>query len=147
MPEGSDFWFLNDRAVSFIYPVEADGSLAPDAAYRVTARRINESDRIALTIWDNGQAYETVTPAPGHYALQLASGLFSGSWGGEFINSAPFIYHYQVVTDPSGVNPAGNVVIRPRGIYTIDGKRISGEDESLPEGIYIIDGQKKYIGR
>lgn len=147
VPEGSDFWFLNDRAVSFIYPVEADGSLAPDAAYRVTARRINESDRIALTIWDNGQVYETVTPAPGHYALQLASGLFSGSWGGEFINSAPFIYYYQVVTDPSGVNPAGNVVIRPRGIYTIDGKRISGDAESLPEGIYIIDGRKAVIGK
>lgn len=152
VPDGADFWFLNDRAVSFIYPVKEDGSLAPDAAYRVTARRIDESDRIALTIWDGGQGMTSVTPASGAYALQLASGLFSGSWNGEFINSAPFVYYYQVVSDPNGVgmNPAGNVVIRPLGIYTIDGRRISGESkstETLPEGLYIIDGRKTVIGK
>lgn len=153
VPEGADFWFLNDKAVSFIYPVKEDGSLAPDAAYRVTGRRVDETDRIAFTIWEGNQGKTSVTPGPGAYALQLASGLFSGSWGGEFINSAPFIYYYHVVGDPNEAEmiPTDNVTIRPLGIYTIDGKRIisgeSGSKETLPEGLYIIDGRKTIIGK
>lgn len=148
VPEGSDFWFVNDRAVCLIYPVEEDGSLAPDAAYRLTARQ-EGSDKIILTVMEGGTPATNVTPEPGSYALKLASGLFSGQWGSEFINSAPFIYYYQTVGIPEGVemNQASGVSSGTKGIYTIDGKVMpkAAKSETLPEGVYIIDGQKTII--
>ncbi len=153
VPEGSDFWFVNDRAVSFIYPVNEDGSLAPDATYRLTAARKGESDVITLTINENGNLLEDVVPQPGNYALQLANGLFSGSWHGEFINSAPFTYYFNVLSDPDSVDqtPASSLhITNAKGIYSIDGKKISDASDpdltdNLPNGIYIIDGKKTYI--
>lgn len=152
VPEGAEFWFVNDKAVSFIYPVYPDGTLAPDAAYLLTARKDDYADKIALTITEDGQQMTDVTPPPGSYALQLASGLFSGSWNGEFINSAPFVYYYQAVENPNGVKatPSSSTVpVGKRGIFTIDGRKLrDGQEEAnLPEGTYIIDGQKKYIKR
>lgn len=154
VPEGAEFWFVNDRAVSFIYPVEDDGTLSPDAAYRLTARKDDATDKIVLTIVENGEPMTSVVPQPGSYALQLASGLFSGSWNGEFINSAPFVYYYNVLDTPDGVKitPANLESNRQHGIFTIDGRKITDTKEGastelLPEGVYVIDGQKKYIKR
>lgn len=151
VPDGSDFWFINDRAVSFIYPVEEDGSMSPDAAYRLTASRKEGSDIIVLTIMEDGTPATNVTPQPGNYALKLASGLFSGQWGSEFVNSAPFVYYYQSVGIPESVdlNHATNGDIRNKGIFTIDGKSIplNVNEETLPEGLYIIDGKKKLINK
>lgn len=152
VPEGAEFWFVNDRAVSFIYPVEEDGSLSPDAAYRLTARKDDTTDKIVLTIVENGEPVASVAPQSGNYALELASGLFSGSWNGEFINSAPFVYYYNVVDTPQGIKitPASVDSKAQRGIFTLDGRKIPEVQEEtgselLPEGLYIIDGQKKYI--
>ena len=152
VPEGAEFWFVNDRAVSFIYPVEEDGSLSPDAIYRLTATKDSDTEKIILTIIENGEPTASVAPQPGSYALQLASGLFSGSWNGEFINSAPFVYYYNVVDTPDGVKitPASAESGRLRGIFTIDGRKIQGIrktdcTDNLPEGVYIIDGHKEYI--
>lgn len=152
VPEGAEFWFVNDKAVSFIYPVEGDGTLSPDAAYRLTARKDEATGKIVLTIVENGEPATSVIPQPGSYALQLASGLFSGSWNGEFINSAPFVYYYNIVDTPDGVKiaPAGIATQAQRGVFSIDGRKITEAQEEtgtelLPEGLYIIDGQKKYI--
>ncbi|MDE5870579.1 MAG: hypothetical protein K2H22_01335, partial [Muribaculaceae bacterium] len=152
IPGTPEFWFVDDRAVSFIYPVDADGSLLPDATYRLTARKISDSDKIELTIIENGEPSTSLRPKTGSYALKLAPGLFSGSWNGEFINSAPFIYYYQVMETPEGVKttPIDGKQDGLQGIYTIDGRKIKRTDETnsmkfLPEGIYIIDGHKKYI--
>lgn len=152
VPEGAEFWFVNDRAVSFIYPVEADGTLSPDAAYRLTARKDDATDKIVLTIVENGEPMTSMFPQPGSYALKLATGLFSGSWNGEFINSAPFVYYYNVVDTPDGVKitPAAADSEGQRGIFTIDGRKLQGiqktdRPENLPEGVYIIDGHKQYI--
>ena len=152
IPGNPEFWFVNDKAVSFIYPVDADGSILPDAAYRLTASKATDAEEIVLTILENGEPATSVTPKPGSYALKLASGLFSGSWGGEFVNSAPFIYYYQVTDTPDGVKitSVNDGQESTRGIYSIDGRKIRNTEEtngteSLPEGIYIIDGRKKYI--
>ena len=158
VPEGADFWFVNDKAASFIYQVDDNGSILPDALYRLTGNRIEGTDTIILTIIEDGEPVESVTPTQGNYALKLASGLFSGSWNGEFINSAPYIYYYEAIGDPSGIdsidsgnrNEIKHAILT--GIYTIDGKKISEETEKgdtmvLPEGIYIIDGQKTYVGK
>lgn len=151
VPEGADFWFVNDRAVNLIYPVEEDGSLSPDAAYRLTANRKENTDIIVLTIMEDGKPVTDVMPKPGNYALKLATGLFSGQWGGEFVNSAPFIYYYQAVEIPdnTGLIPTYSKAPGLPGIFTIDGKRIQGsaKGESLPEGFYIIDGKKKLINK
>ncbi|MDE6511988.1 MAG: hypothetical protein K2L00_07850, partial [Muribaculaceae bacterium] len=155
VPEGAEFWFVNDRAVSFIYPVEEDGTLSTNAAYRLTARKDNSTDKIVLTIVENGVPMTSVVPQPGSYALQLASGLFSGSWNGEFINSAPFVYYYNVPDMPDGVKitPAATEGNRQHGTFTLDGRKITDSKECgtpaelLPEGVYVIDGQKKYIKR
>ncbi|MDE6291660.1 MAG: hypothetical protein K2M16_09010, partial [Muribaculaceae bacterium] len=154
VPKGAEFWFVNDRAVSFIYPVNGDGSLARDAAYRLTTSRKEESDVITLTINENGRPADNIQARPGKYALQLASGLFSGSWNGEFINSAPFIYYYQIVSTPEGVemNSIGEGQALPGGVYTLDGRKIANGAETigieaLPGGVYVIDGKKKYIGK
>ena len=152
IPEEPEFWFVNDKAVSFIYPVESDGAISKDASYRLTGTRVGETDKIILTIIEEGEPQASVTPKPGRYALKLASGLFSGSWNGEFINSAPFIYYYQVEGTPDGVKitPESYDRTDARGIYTIEGKKIrntsiSAGEDTLPEGVYIIDGRKKYI--
>ena len=154
VPKGAEFWFVNDRAVSFIYPVNGDGSLARAAAYRLTTSRKEESDVITLTINENGRPADNIQARPGKYALQLASGLFSGSWNGEFINSAPFIYYYQIVSTPEGVemNSIGEGQALPGGVYTLDGRKIANGAETigieaLPGGVYVIDGKKKYIGK
>ena len=152
VPQGADFWFANDKAVSFIYRVNDDGTLSPDASYRLRGQRIEGTDKILLNIIQNGEVAESVTPAPGSYALQLAGGLFSGSWNGEFINSAPFVYYFQAIGDQSSVTrPAGIDYTKvAKGIYSIDGKKISEKSGSiqvnaLPQGIYIIDGKKTYV--
>lgn len=152
VPQGAEFWFVNDKAVSLIYKVNDDGTLAPDASYRLTGQRIGDTDKILLNIIENGDILESVTPGPGKYALQLASGLFSGSWNGEFVNSAPFVYFYDVIGDPSSIKLPSDIdkSKNVKGIYTIDGKKISEKSGSqqikaLPEGIYIIDGKKTYI--
>ncbi len=153
VPEGADFWFLNDKAVSFIYKVNEDGSLSPDSEYRLTATRKDGTDVIVLTINENGRLIENVVPQPGNYALQLSSGLFSGSWNGEFINSAPFTYYYNVIAVPNSVDqvaPAKYILKNFNGIYSIDGKKISDDSDikttdELPEGIYIINGKKTYV--
>lgn len=152
IPGNPEFWFVNDKAVSFIYPVDSDGSILPDAEYRLTARKLNDADKIELTILQDGEPTASVLPKPGNYALKLASGLFSGSWDGDFISSAPFIYYYQVQDTPDSVKatPANVEQEGVRGIYTIDGRKIlrtkeTNSPESLPEGIYIINGRKKYI--
>lgn len=152
VPEGAEFWFVNDRAVSFIYPVKEDGTISPDAVYRLTARKDDSTDRIVLTIVENGEPVTSVVPQPGSYALQLASGLFSGSWNGEFINSAPFVYYYNVLDTPDGVKitPSSMENRTHSGVFSINGRKITETKEGadtdlLPEGVYIIDGQKKYI--
>lgn len=153
VPQGADFWFLNDKAVNFIYRVNDDGTLAPDASYRLNAQRIGNTNKILLHIIENGGVAESVTPEPGTYALQLAYGLFSGSWNGEFVNSAPFVYYYDAIENinditmlPSDTDNA----IDAKGIFSIEGKKISGKSGSmlinaLPDGIYIIDGKKTYV--
>ena len=153
VPQGADFWFLNDKAINFIYKVNDDGSLAPDASYRLKGQRIGNTDKILLNVFENGAFAESVTPEPGAYALQLAYGLFSGSWNGEFVNSAPFVYYYDAIENinditmlPSDTDNA----IDAKGIYSIEGKKISGKSGSmqinaLPDGIYIIDGKKTYV--
>ncbi|MDE7418924.1 MAG: hypothetical protein K2N35_01800 [Muribaculaceae bacterium] len=153
VPQGADFWFANDKAVSMIYKVNDDGTLSPDASYRVKGQRIEDTDKILLNIIENGEIVENVTPAAGKYALQLAYGLFSGSWNGEFINSAPFIYYYYVVGDPSSIKLPSDAdkAKSVKGIYSIDGKMISEKSgtiqiNTLPEGIYIIDGKKTFVG-
>ncbi|MDE7346191.1 MAG: hypothetical protein K2N48_05575 [Muribaculaceae bacterium] len=149
IPENPEFWFVNDKAVSFIYPVGSDGNISPDAVYRLTGVRDDDTDKIILTIVENGEKITSVTPQPGSYALKLASGLFSGSWNGEFINSAPFIYYYNVIGTPDGVKIVSATDLEGirRGVYTIDGRKVKDASESirLPEGVYVIDGQKKYI--
>lgn len=149
--QGMDFWFVNDKAQNFMYKVNEDGSLAPDPSYKLTGRRIEDSDKILLTINDNGQILTDVTPEPGAYALQLASGLFSGSIDGDFINSAPFVYYYNVIDIAESVNtPAASKDGTAKGIYSIDGKKISDDsnfdpNRPLPEGVYIINGKKILI--
>ncbi|MDE6522568.1 MAG: hypothetical protein K2L17_07110 [Muribaculaceae bacterium] len=152
VPERADFWFVNDKAVSLIYRVNADGSLAPDASYRLRGQRLEGLDKILLNITENGKIIESVTPEQGNYALQLAGGLFSGSWNGEFINSAPFVYYFHATGDPDSVNLPSDIVKskHTEGIYSIEGKIISEKSGSkqinaLPEGIYIIDGKKTYV--
>lgn len=154
VPGNPEFWFVNDRAVCFIYPVDANGTISPDAVYRLTGKIGNGTDKIVLTIIEDGKPQTDVRPAPGSYALKLASGLFSGSWDGDFINSAPFVYYYQVTDTPDGVRitPANDGQGGQREIYTIDGRRIPSRHatestDNLPEGIYVIDGRKKYIKR
>lgn len=153
VPEGAEFWFVNDRAVSFIYKVNDDGSLAPDASYRLTGRRIADTNKILLSINEKGETISSVSPSAGKYALQLASGLFSGSWNGEFINSAPFVYYYESINTEGSVEsptaPSHNASTH-KGIYTIDGKMISEDAQTpmmkkLPEGIYVIEGKKTYL--
>lgn len=152
VPDGADFWFVNDKAINFIYKANPDGSLAPDASYRLTGNRVDETNIIVLTITENGEPVTDITPQAGKYALKLASGLFSGSWNGEFINSAPFVYYYDAIEDPNSVK-SPSIKDKPReikGIYSIDGKMISEDSESvqqeyLPEGIYIIDGKKTHL--
>ena len=152
VPQGADFWFVNDKAVNLIFRVNDDGTLAPDASYRLKGQRIEDTDKILLNIIENGEIVENVTPEAGKYALQLAYGLFSGSWNGEFVNSGPFVYYYDVIggtssiSRPSDLDKAKNA----KGIYSIEGKMISEKSDSmqinaLPEGIYIIDGKKTYI--
>ena len=152
VPEGADFWFLNDRAVNLIYKVNDDGTLAHDPSYRLKCQRIEGTDKILLTIVENGAVEGSVTPQTGNYALQLAAGLFSGSWNGEFVNSAPFVYYYDVIGNTSSIKlPSETLRSKDaKGIYTIDGKMVSDKSESvqinaLPAGIYIIDGKKTYI--
>lgn len=152
VPEGAEFWFVNDRAVSFIYPVEADGTLSPDAAYRLTARKDDATDKIVLTIVENGEPMTSMFPQPGSYALKLATGLFSGSWNGEFINSAPFVYYYNVLDTPDGVKITQPTAesMRQSGVFSLDGRKITvtregASTELLPEGVYVIEGKKKYI--
>lgn len=152
VPQGADFWFVNDKAVNFIYKVNEDGTLAPDASYRLKGKRIEDTDKILLNIIENGEIAESVTPEPGKYALQLAYGLFSGSWNGEFVNSAPFVYYYDVIGGTSSIKLPSNIdkSMNVKGIYTIEGKKISEKSGStqinaLPKGIYIIDGKKTYI--
>lgn len=152
VPQGSDFWFVNDKAVNFIYKVNDDGTLAPDASYRLKGQRIEDTDKILLNIVENGEIAESVSPEPGKYALQLAYGLFSGSWNGEFVNSAPFVYYYDVTGDTSSVKRPSDIdkAKEVKGIYSIEGKMISEKSGStqinaLPKGIYIIDGKKTYV--
>ncbi len=151
VPGAPDFWFVNDKAASFIYPVDENGNILPDATYRLTAQKDFETDKIILTIIEDGEPATSATPKEGSYALKLASGLFSGSWDGEFINSAPFVYYYQVVYTPNGVEvkPAGKELQGSKGVFSIDGRKIEDADsrgnEILPDGLYIIDGQKKLI--
>ena len=152
MPQGVELWFVNDKAANLIYRVNDDGTLAPDASYRLRGQRIEGTDKILLNIIENGRIIESVTPEPGHYALQLANGLFSGSWNGEFINSAPYTYYFQAIGDPDSINLPSDTDIanEEKGIYSIEGKLISKKSGSiqinaLPEGIYIIDGKKTYV--
>ncbi len=151
VPGTPDFWFVNDKAASFIYPVDENGNILPDASYRLTAKKDFETDKIILTIIEDGQATASVIPEEGSYALKLASGLFSGSWDGEFINSAPFVYYYKIVYTTNGVKviPAGEIQEVGKGVFSIDGRKIqdagSNANATLPEGLYIIDGQKKLI--
>ena len=154
VPGNPEFWFVNDRAVSFIYPVDDNGNISPDAAYRLTGKKDDNTEKIVLSVIEDGTPVTKIIPTPGNYALKLAAGLFSGSWNGEFINSAPFIYYYKVVDTTNGVKiiPTGMEYAAPKEIYTIDGRKIQSVQstagtENLPEGIYIIDGQKKYIKR
>lgn len=152
VPDGAEFWFVNDKAVSFIYPVDDDGTLSPDAVYRLTGSKDSNTGKIVLTIVENGEHMTNVVPQPGSYALKLASGLFSGSWNGEFINSAPFIYYYNVMDTPDSVKiiPTTAEGKGQRGVFSLDGRKIIKPEEGdamelLPEGVYVIDGQKRYI--
>ncbi len=106
-----------------------------------------------MSINEKGETISSVSPSAGKYALQLASGLFSGSWNGEFINSAPFVYYYESINTEGSVEsptaPSHNASTH-KGIYTIDGKMIS-EDAQTPmmkkllEGLYFIEGKKTYL--
>ncbi len=150
VPSGADFWFVNDKAVNFLYPVNADGSLAPDPICRLTGRRVEDSEKILLTIIEDGEPVDSFSPKPGAYALQLASGLFSGSWDGEFINSAPFIYYYEATGGSSVAEIAGSGIKADSAVYTLDGKKVSDSKESferksMPKGIYISGGRKVLI--
>ena len=152
VPEGAEFWFINDKAVSFIYPVNDDGTLAPDAVCRLTGKRVADTEKILLNINDNGKVLDSFTPTPGKYALQLASGLFSGSWDGEFINSAPFIYYYQTTGTPEDPGKVETLLPAPakgqdRSIYRLDGTRMSDDVNSLPNGIYVVRGKKTLISK
>ena len=146
VPEGADFWFVNDKAVSFIYPVAEDGTLAADPICRLTASRMEEADKILLNINDDGSILDSFTPEPGRYALQLAPALFSGSWQGEFINSAPFIYYYQTTAIPGSVDicPIMNSD-KDGAVYSIEGVRINENVDTLPNGVYIVKGKKILI--
>lgn len=151
VPDGADFWFVNDKAINYIYKLNEDGTFSEDNYYRLVGRRIGDSNKILLTILENGEKVEAVYPMAGEYVLKLANGLFSGSWNGEFLNSAPFIYYYdatgnQVGIEQVSINENTNLI---KGIYTIEGKKIAEDaDEmtikALPKGIYIIDGKKRY---
>lgn len=154
IPQGADFWFVNDKAVNLIYKVNDDGTLAPDASYRLNGHRIEGTDNILLNIVENGRVVESVTPEPGRYALQLALGLFSGSWNGEFINSAPYAYYFEILGGTTGINIPSDIdnIKNLKGIYSIEGKMISTKSDSLqintlPEGVYIIDGKKTFVTR
>lgn len=154
VPEGAEFWFINDKAVSFIYPVNDDGTLAPDPICRLTGNRIEGTEKILLEINDNGKVLDSFTPDPGKYALQLASGLFSGSWDGEFINSAPFIYYYETTGTPDDPVDPGKVETLPGAaqaqdgtIYRLDGTRMSDNANSLPNGVYVVKGKKTLISK
>lgn len=150
VPEGSQFWFVNDKAVNFIYPVNEDGSLSPDPICRLTGRRIEDTEKILLTVNENGNVVDSFTPKPGKYALQLASGLFSGSWDDEFINSSPYIYYYEIMGGSSVDEIPTPYIKADEAVYTIDGRKVSDSKESLrektlPKGIYISGGHKIMI--
>lgn len=153
VPAGAEFWFVNDKAVSFIYPVNSDGSLAPDPVCRLTASKIDETDKILLNVSATGGVSVPFTPAAGRYALQLGNGLFSGSWNGEFINSASFIYYYDLIS--SGTSGIEFMTIpdqecRDKGVYNLNGVRVTDKSDdsdvnSLPKGFYIVKGRKIII--
>lgn len=153
VPKGAEYWFLNDKAVSFIYPVNDDGTLAPDPICRLIGNRDEDSSCITLKIIENGDSIETLTPKSGKYALKLGNGLFSGSWNGEFINSAAYIYYYEIVNaDNSGITAihTPELEMTNNTVYDLTGRKIletsdSGRLKIIPRGIYIINGQKTYI--
>jgi len=49
----------------------------------------------------------------------------------------------EITRDNTGVNaPNTDAATAKRGIYTLQGLRLSGELKDLPAGIYIVDGKK-----
>lgn len=154
IPDGAEFWFVNDKAISYIYQVKDNGELAADPISRLTSSRIGDSNSIELTITDKGEAVEKITPPAGKYALKLGNGLFSGSWDGNFINSAPFLYYYEIIDsgEPDVVHSMPEAIEgNKEGIYNLNGVKVmnngNSEIQNLPPGIYIVNGQKVFINQ
>jgi hypothetical protein len=143
--EDFELWMVDDKTRSYIYAVNADGTLAADASYKLLAS-LSEGKVVLKVLDDSWQAVEEpVVPTPGRYALVLANALLSGSYNNDFVSSAAFTYYYDVVATTTGITVV-KVESTPIGdVYNLSGVKVAhGADQmrQLPAGVYIVNGIK-----
>ena len=105
---------------------------------------------ITLTVMETTEGKDTLIPADGYYCLVLAKGLYSGSWGDDFINSPELRYYYKVANNYSAVDSLESVDGDSADVYNMQGVRVlrsvTADDlRSLPAGIYVYGNRKVVV--
>lgn len=153
IPEVFQLMMVDDRNnMSAIYPINPNGSLDPNPICKLKAERNWDVDnQFTLKVADNRGVVIPggIQPANGDYMLVLDSGLYSGFFNGQFVNSAPYQYHFTIYNEVVKVE---DVIAADEKVtvYTLSGVRVLHEAEpaavhALPAGIYIVNGHKTAV--
>lgn len=149
-PAGYQVMFVDDMCTSHIYPLKADGSLAPDPVCDLKAK--SDGDKAVLTVINKMGQPQPYEPAAGDYVLQLASGVFFGAYnGGAPLLSVPYEYTFHVPNGPVGVECiTGATETTDFTVYNLSGIRVlkaadADAVRALPAGFYVVNGKKMVI--
>ncbi|MDE7081152.1 MAG: hypothetical protein K2O78_05830 [Muribaculaceae bacterium] len=150
VPEGAAFWFCDDRSKNYIYEADEEGNLYSDPLCMVKPVADIAAGTITLTVMETTEGKDTLIPADGYYCLVLAKGLYSGSWGDDFINSPELRYYYKVANNYSAVDSLESVDGESADVYNMQGVRVlrsvTADDlRSLPAGIYVYGNRKVVV--
>lgn len=149
------FWFSDNMAKSYIYPVGDDGTHSSTPLYTLKCTGGEFGRNIIISILDDkGKAIkEPVVPESGRYVLELAPGLYSGQLtsADEMVNSPAFTFEYAIAGQHTGIEEADvSGVSASYEVYTFTGICV-GHDldintvRALPAGMYIINGKKTAV--
>lgn len=150
VPEGAAFWFCDDRSKNYIYEADEEGNLYSDPLCMVKPVADMAAGTITLTVMETSEGKDTLIPTDGYYCLVLAKGLYSGSWGDDFINSPELRYYYKVANNYSIVDTLDGMDAESADVYNMHGVRVlrgvTADDlRTLPAGIYVYAGRKVVV--
>lgn len=149
-------WFVDDKAGVYIYPAFESGEVDANSPLYLTkidmASRQGNSFKLKFYEYDPETGEDgwlpELKPQPGKYALRLSRGLYTGMFNGNFVNSDPFDYFYEIaggineVDAPEVAAPEKVNIFNLQGVCVARNAEAASALESLPKGIYVVGGKK-----